>query len=590
MDQFSSFRESIGTSQIVVEVKVVLSLLPAITPRFVSRAFIGGLAKQRCGPFIRQLDKATSIGHEWMMDRIRQCEDTSFGRDHGFHEIRSIEDYRKRVPCSGYEYFRPYIDRVASGNTSALIPSTERLLQFTITTGSTGIPKLNPVTETWLKQYRRAWDIWGLKLFADHPNKIGSKMLQMSGTWDMGTTPGGHQISMVSALLTKIQNPFLKPYYLIPNVVSDIPDPVARHYVALRLSILADVGWILLMNPGTLIRLAEIGDVHTDDLIRDIRDGRLTDIFEISKPIRQQLQPLLAKNPVGAQKLSDLAKQKGRLLPKDYWDEPVISCWMAGTAGQQSRYLQEYFGDSATRDMGLVSSEGRHTIPLSNELPAGVPSLGSGYYEFIPEENMHQECPETVDGHELIEGRNYRIVMSTAAGYFRFDIGDIVQCRGHMGQAPLLEFIQKSANVGDLEGEKLTEHQVVEASHLAAQKAGVELGLITAVPRRLENEQPRYDFLVENSDFRNPEQARQFMTGLDEELEKLNFLWRARRREGVLQTPHLVLLQDNEWERCIQEEVDRRGTGDYQYKHPGLVADESWLNQFRVQERLVAEG
>lgn len=562
----------------------MLSLLPKITPKAVSRVFIGALAKRSWTPFRRQLEAATSVQHDWLMHRIRLAENTAFGKDHGFKTISSVADFRRQVPCGSYEQFASYIQRVAAGETLALVPETERLEQFTITTGSTGVPKLNPVTNTWLKEYRRGWDRWGLKLFADHPAKVGAKMLQMSGTWDMGTTPGGHQISMVSALLTKIQNPFLKPYYLIPNVVSDIPDPVARHYVALRFSILEDVGWILLMNPGTLIRLAEVGDIYSDELLKDIRDGTLTTTFDIPASIRDQLGPLLNKNDAGAAKLSAMASKAGHLLPRDYWDSPVISCWLAGTAGQQSRYLNEYFGDSPTRDMGLVSSEGRHTIPLDDVLPAGVPSVGAGFYEFIPQENWNDSCPKTIDGHELEQDREYRIVMTTSAGYYRFDIGDIVKCRGHVGQAPLLEFIQKSDNVGDLEGEKLTEHQVVEASHLAAEATSVELKLMTAVPRRLEHQQPRYDFLIEASDVSNTQQARLFLAHLDEELQKLNFLWRARRQEGVLQSPHLSLLAPGEWDRTIQEEVQRRGTGDYQYKHPGLVAREEWLNQFRIQE------
>lgn len=562
----------------------MLSLLPTVTPKFVSRAFIGALAKRSWVPFRRQLENATAAQHDWLMNRIRLGEDTAFGIDHGFKDIRSVADFRRQVPCAGYEQFASYIQRVAAGETSALVPASEKLQQFTITTGSTGVPKLNPVTNTWLKEYRRGWDRWGLKLFADHPTKIGGKMLQMSGTWDMGTTPGGHQISMVSALLTKIQNPFLKPYYLIPNAVSDIPDPVARHYVALRLSILEDVGWVLLMNPGTAIRLAEVGDIHKESLLKDIADGTLTNTFEIPDAIRSQLKPLLKKNATGAAKLTAMANKVGQLLPKDYWNSPVISCWLAGTAGQQSRYLADYYGNSPTRDMGLVSSEGRHTIPLDNELAAGVPSVGAGFYEFIPEENWNDECPEAIDGHELEQDREYRIVMTTSAGYYRFDIGDIVKCRGHVGQAPLLEFIQKSANVGDLEGEKVTEHQVVEASHLAANRAGVELKLLTAVPRRLAHQQPRYDFLMESTDVEDSQQARLFLTHLDEELEKLNFLWRARRREGVLQPPHLTLLKSGEWERTIREEVERRGTGDYQYKHPGLVTNEKWLDQFAVHE------
>ncbi len=568
----------------------MLRILPKITPRVVSRGVLSALRRGSCDAFERRLSSAATVQQDWLLNRVRLAEQTAFGKDYGFQHIRSLDDFRKQVPVAGYDHFEPYINRVAAGETSALIPETEKLLQFTITTGSSGVPKLNPVTDTWLREYRKAWDVWGMKLFVDHPRHIGSRMLQMSGTWDMGTTPGGHQISMVSSLLTKIQNPMLKPYYLIPDVVNDIPDPVTRHYVALRLTLLEDVGWILLMNPGTLIRLAEIGDTHSDTLLRDISDGTLTDMFDIPSHIRRVLETKHLKRSVaGARRLSQLASQKGRLLPRDYWNTPVIGCWLAGTAGYQSRNIPQYFGDSPCRDMGLVSSEGRHTIPLQDTNPAGVPSIESGYYEFVPMDESRAEFPQTLSGHELEPGHEYRLVMTTAAGYFRFDIGDIVKCCGFTGEAPLLEFVQKSARVGDLEGEKLTEHQVVAAAHMAAEQIGVNLSLITAVPRRLEHRQPRYDFLVESTEISDARQAERFLCSLDEQLEELNFLWRARRREGVLQAPHLTRLAPREWDRCIQKEVAKRGTGDYQYKHPGLVMDEQWLDQFRVHDTITMQ-
>ena len=569
----------------------MMNLLPAITPRFVSRSLLGILRRSTCDAFASKLPRATEVQREWLMHRLRLARETVFGEDHGFRAIRSLADFRKQVPVAGYDHFAPYISAVAAGDTKALIPDSERLLQFTITTGSSGVPKLNPVTDTWLSEYRKAWNVWGMKLFVDHPQKIGSRMLQMSGTRDMGTTTGGFQISMVSALLTKIQNPLLKPFYLIPDVVNLIPDPVARHYVALRLSITQDVGWILLMNPGTLIRLAEIGDSHAEELIRDVSDGTLTRDFDIPDAIRKTLQEKhLKRSPAGARRIAELASRTGRLLPKDYWNGPVIGCWLAGTAGYQSRYLPEYFGPSPCRDMGLVSSEGRHTIPLTDTVPEGVPSIESGFYEFVPVDDTTDGFPNTLEGHELTSGKEYRLIMTTSAGFYRFDIGDVVKCCGFSGQAPLLEFVQKSGRVGDLEGEKLTEYQVVEAARTAAASISLNLRLITAVPRRLFNQQPRYDFLIESTDVADAEQAKLFLGRLDSELQKLNFLWRARRREGVLQSPHLTRLAPGEWDQCMQREVKRRGTGDYQYKHPCLVMDEAWLEQFRIFDTITIHG
>jgi hypothetical protein len=138
-----------------------------------------------------------------LFDWVHRCRDTRFGLDHGFGEITSLAGYRRHVPISRYDYFAPYINAVAGGKLGALFPPDERVERFTITTGSTGTPKLNPVTPTWLKEYRRAWDLWGSKMLSGHLPKVGDKILKVIGSRDMGHTPGGIPISTVSALPRK---------------------------------------------------------------------------------------------------------------------------------------------------------------------------------------------------------------------------------------------------------------------------------------------------------------------------------------------------------------------------------------------------
>lgn len=546
-----------------------------------ARTAIGSVFAMRWPKFRAQLDRAAAQQEEWLLHRIRLCRETRFGRDHGFDGIQSLADFRRRVPISRYDHFAPYIQAVAAGETNALIPDCEELAQFTITTGSGGTPKLNPVSKTWMRQYRLAWDLWGLKFFTDHPRNLGLQMLQLAGKWDMGKTPGGHQISMVSALLARVQNPMMKPYYATPSPVNDIPDPVARYYTALRLSITQRVGWIVLMNPGTLIRMAEIGDEFKELLLKDLRDGTLTDRFDVPVEVRNSLASRLSrKHPAKVAQLEEIIRRTGTLYPKDYWPPLIIGCWLGGTAGFQKTALPRYFGDVPMRDMGLVSSEGRHTIPIEDSKPEGVPSIVSGYYEFLPVEEIESTQPVALGGHELEIDRDYYLLMTTAGGFYRFNIGDIVRCRGFVGQAPLLDFIQKGDRVGDLEGEKLTERQLLECSHAAAREVGISLTEITAAPFRDESGLPRYLVLAEQGDFPGEGQTRAFIEELDRRLMAMNFLVNYRRREGVLAAPRLVLIETGSWERYMQRESDRRGTGDFQYKHPGLVHDAAWASQF----------
>ncbi len=156
--------------------------------------------------FIERLRRARDLQREWLFARIRRCRDTQFGRDHDFAGVRTLADFRRQVPVTRYDHFAPYIEAVARGEQGALFPADERVLRFTITTGSTGVPKLNPVTASWLKEYRNAWNLWGVKTLLDHPAQVGGKILQMAGTWNMGRTSAGIPISMVSALVARYQN------------------------------------------------------------------------------------------------------------------------------------------------------------------------------------------------------------------------------------------------------------------------------------------------------------------------------------------------------------------------------------------------
>ena len=89
-----------------------------------ARTAIGSVYSLRWPKFRALLDDAARQQEEWLLNRVALCRDTKFGRDHGFGEIRSVADFRKRVPISRYDYFAPYIQAVASGETAALIPAS----------------------------------------------------------------------------------------------------------------------------------------------------------------------------------------------------------------------------------------------------------------------------------------------------------------------------------------------------------------------------------------------------------------------------------------------------------------------------------
>ncbi len=102
-------------------------------------------------------------------------------------------------------------------------------------------------------------------------------------------------------------------------------------------------------------------------------------------------------------------------MPKDYWpDLEFLSNWTGGTMSAYLRHYPEVFGDKPVRDVGLIASEGRMTIPIEDNTPGGILDIRHHYFEFIPEDQADRDEPETVEAADLIEGRRYFILPTTA--------------------------------------------------------------------------------------------------------------------------------------------------------------------------------
>jgi hypothetical protein len=188
---------------------------------------------------------------------------------------------------------------------------------------------------------------------------------------------------------------------------------------------------------------------------------------------------------------------------------------LGGTVGGSAPQIAEYYGDVPRRDIGLLSSEGRHTIPMQDERPNGLLAIDSHYYEFVPEEEIDSLQPTVLECHELEIGRNYFVLMTTSSGLYRYSIYDVVCCRGYVGETPVLEFLHKGERFSDMEGEKITEHHMVQATSEVADRLGIRINGFTAVPIRPSLRLPFYVLMVEEQDIADRELAIRFLEGVD---------------------------------------------------------------------------
>src|ERR1700755_79133 len=147
--------------------------------------------------------RAGDVQRKLLLDRIARHKDSQFGRDHHFGEIRSVEDFRRRVPIRDYTGHEPYIDRVRQGDTSALFAAGTEVLMFAMTSGTTNRPKTIPVTRESLSDYREGWTTWGIKAFDTHFDGLKNGLrpiLQLASDWRESTTPGGIPCGAITGL------------------------------------------------------------------------------------------------------------------------------------------------------------------------------------------------------------------------------------------------------------------------------------------------------------------------------------------------------------------------------------------------------
>jgi hypothetical protein len=534
--------------------------------------------------FERRTRHVRQVQRQVLLDRIAKNRDSQFGRDHSFSGIAKPEDFRTRVPVTSYEYYEPYIRRMKAGQTDALFGPGQRLVMFAMTSGTLAARKFIPIGEEFVREFRRGWLIWGVKACSHHEGMLHGAIVQLASDWDEFRTEAGIPCGSVSGLVAKMQRRLVRRLYCIPSEVGRIKDVAARHYTTLRMAISCDVTYFTTANPSTAVNLARLGDAEKESLVRDIADGTLAARFSVSSPIREALHARISKpDPRRARELEAIISRTGHLLPKDYWPNlKLMGNWMGGAVSSYLRHYPGLFGTTPVRDIGLLASEGRMTIPLESGSPAGVLDPTVNYYEFIPEEEIDSPMPTVLEAHEVVEGRNYFILLTTPSGFYRYNIFDVVRVVGMFHGTPVLEFLNKGAHFASITGEKLAESQVSRAVDGTLHELSLALTAFTLAPC-WDDVLPYYTLLVERGDIASDEQACRLLTGVDASLCRLNSEYQSKRETRRLGAVRLGWLPPGAWRDFCRQRLERSGGTLEQYKHPCLVNDMEFVAKMPLQ-------
>jgi hypothetical protein len=500
---------------------------------------------------------------------------TAFGRDHGFGRLRTPADYAAQVPVRDYEALRPYVRRLLDGEPGIL--TAEAPLAFATTSGTTGEPKLVPVTPTSARQTAALMRLWSARALEDHPRMLARQVLTMVGPAVEGTTPAGTPYGAMTGMTYQGLPWLVRRRHALPYAVALIRDHETRYFVAARLALAQAVSSIGTPNASTLLRLAETARRREGEIVRAIHDGALgaDDVEPLAgagvstADLRAVLAAGLGPDPGRAGELERLAGRRGGLVLGECWPElALVGCWLGGSAGVQARHLDAHLPGIPRRDLGLVASEGRLTVPLEDGSPAGVLAVGTTFFEFVAEEEMDVPAPRIWLAHELQDGHRYDVIVTGANGLYRYDLNDVVEVRGFHRRTPRVAFVRKGRDMLSITGEKLHLNHVLHAVRAAEGAIGLGVWQFRLIP---DAEAARYDLLVEPA-APSTGVPDAFVALFDRALAEVNAEYASKRASGRLHRPRLHLMPPGWSERVCREEI-ARGRRESQHKWTAMRPD-----------------
>lgn len=512
-----------------------------------------GARARQVEAFLGALDDPETAQRAALARILEGARESAFGREHGLERVRSLEDLRAAVPVRDHEGHRPWLDRVANGEQGVLC--TEKVEMLLETSGTTGRPKHLPVTPSWARTVSDAQAFWILGLIRDHEALARGSALTVVSPAEHARSPGGLPIGANTGRMHLAQPWWLRLRYPVPYSVFQLAPTELKHYALLRFALGATITSITTANPSTILLLCRRLLEWAEPLSQDLRDGTLR------------------QGPAAALAPSDRRWLEWRLRrrqpptdwrPAKIWPLTLVNCWKGGPAAYFAARLSDALGaEIPVREVGVTASEGYFAVPLG-DWDGGVLWTGGHLMEFATDDG------QLLGAWELEEGQRARLVITTEAGLYRYDLDDVVEVIGRCGRTPVVRFVGKGRRVLNVLGERVTEEQVALAVRAAVAQVGLApLGFTLGIEPGL---RPRYRLAVELE--RPDARCGALLSALDAALMDVNVEYAGRRESGRLNPPTLVEAPAGTFLRYRQARV-AAGAPEGQVKDPILALDDA---------------
>lgn len=466
---------------------------------------------------------------EVLIKLINKAKDTEFGKQYDFNSIKTIDDFRNRIPIQDYEGLKPYINRLMKGEQNILWPSEIRW--FAKSSGTTSDKsKFIPVSREALEDchFRGGKDM--LAVYTTNYPETGI----FSGK---GLTLGGsHQIN-------KINN---ESFYgdlsaiLIENL------PFWAHFIK---------------TPSQEIALLSEWEEKLDKITSATIKENVTSIAGVPSWTLVLIKYILEKT--GKKNLLDVWPNLELFNHGGVSFEPYKEQFKKLIPSEKMNYMETY--NASEGFFAVQDYPTRHDMLLM--LDYGV------FFEFIPMDELEKEYPKSLHIGEVEINKNYAVVISTNAGLWRYLIGDTIFFTSLFPHK--IKISGRTKHFINAFGEEIIIENAEKALKEACEKTGALIKDYTAAPVFMKDDQKGgHQWLIEFE--KEPENPEMFNNLLDQALQKVNSDYEAKRYKDItLDKPLLTIAKKDLFYNWLKNKGKIGG----QNKVPRLANNRKYLDE-----------
>ena len=482
---------------------------------------------------IDQVQRFSRYPHEIQRFQFQQlllrAQHTAWGRQYGYGELPSVDEFRQRVPISNYEQLFPFIERMMAGEPDVLWPG--RVRWFAKSSGTTNDKsKYIPVTPESLEEchYKAGQDMLAMYLHNKPDSKLFSgKSLSIGGSHTINQYNAHARYGDLSAVL-----------------LENLP----KFYEFIR-------------TPGKEVALMDTWEQKIEAMAREVIDEEVTAMAGVPTWTLVLINHMFKLRGIDSRNLLEIWPGLELYVHGGVNFDPYREQFEAIIPHEGMTYLNCY---NASEGFFAVQDQLRADDMLLM-LDYGV------FYEFLPLEALGEDHPRTHTLDEVELDRNYAMVISTNGGLWRYLIGDTVT---FTSLSPFkIRITGRTKHFINAFGEEVVVENAETAISEACRQTGAQVDDYTAAPIYLAGaKRGGHEWLIEFS--RRPQDLGQFVRILDETLRAVNSDYDAKRQGDIaLLAPRVQVLPNGTFHRWLKQ----RGKLGGQHKIPRLANHREYL-------------